>query len=287
MSSVLGIQRVLDGDRELVVALAEDGPRILGASLRDLLSADASHFHAGVDAPGEPVPEGLPVLRVVDQQEVWASGVTYARSREARIAESDSGDVYQRVYDAERPELFFKAPAWRVPSPGAALRLRSDSAWDVPEPELALVLTASGDIVGYLVANDMSSRTIEAENPLYLPQAKTFDDAIGLSDTIVLARTVPTPEDLTIALTIERDGRRAFNGETSTSSMHRSFEDLRDHLFRELSFPSGAVLLTGTGLVPPDDFTLQDGDTVTIEITGVGRLSHPVYRSEGRQAPQP
>ena len=255
---------------------------VLEAPLSQLLSAGADELHAAVDAGATRAPIGLEALPPLDEQEVWASGVTYERSRAARVAESASSDVYQRVYDAARPELFFKAAAWRVPPPGTPLRLRSDSTWDVPEPELALVVTASGDVVGYLVANDMSSRSIERENPLYLPQAKSFDDAIGLSDVIVLARDIANPYALTVRLTITRRSVEVFGGETSTASLHRTFEELRDHLMRELSFPAGVVLLTGTGLVPPDDFTLEDGDEVQIAIDQIGVLRHRVYRSTGR-----
>ena len=188
--------------------------------------------------------------------------------------------VYDLVFNAERPELFMKMPAYRVPAPGAPLRVRADSTWDVPEPELALVLTAQGELAGYLVADDISSRSIEGENPLYLAQAKIYDDSLGLSDTIVLARDLgDAARSAAIQLRIERNGSTAYEGETSTANMRRSFEDLAGYLFRELSHPFGAVLLTGTGLVPPDELTLEDGDTVEIEIEGVGTLRHPVYRS--------
>ena len=191
-------------------------------------------------------------------------------------------DVYDLVYTAERPELFLKAPAWRVPAPGAPLRVRADSEWDVPEPELALVTTATGEIAGYLVGDDLSSRSIERANPLYLPQAKMFDDCLGLSETIVLARDLgDAVHDTEIRLRIERGGSTVFDGTTKTSNIRRSFEQLVDYLFRELSHPHGAVLLTGTGLVPPDDFTLSHGDLVEITIDGVGSLRHSVYRSQG------
>ena len=195
-------------------------------------------------------------------------------------------DVYARVYDAERPELFLKAPARRVPPPGAPLRIRADSGWDVPEPELALVLDAHGELAGYLVADDVSSRSIEGANPLYLPQAKTYDDAVGLSGTIVLApASGPDPARTAgIALEIRRGGRPIFAQATSVGEMQRSFEELAEHLFRELSHPAGAVLLTGTGIVPPDDVTLEPGDEVRIEIDGVGVLAHAIYRRD-RQAP--
>ena len=212
----------------------------------------------------------------------WASGVTYERSRQARVDESVVAQAYNLIYDAERPEIFFKAPAYRVPPPGAPLRIRADSSWDVPEPELALVLTAQGEIAGYLVADDLSSRSIEGENPLYLAQAKIWDDSIGLSDTIALARDLgDRARSAAIELRIERDGETVFQGETSTAQMRRSFEELAAYLFRELSHPHGAVLMTGTGLVPPDEFTLEHGDTVEIAIEGVGTLRHAVHRSGG------
>ena len=216
---------------------------------------------------------------------MWASGVTYERSRQARVEEAVVKSVYDLVFDAERPELFLKAAPGRVPPPGAPLRIRADSTWDVPEPELALVLTGAGEIAGYLVADDVSSRSIEGQNPLYLAQAKIYDDALGLSGTVVLARDLgDRARAARISLTIERGGRTVFSGETSTAQMRRSFETLAAYLYRELSHPRGAVLLTGTGLVPPDDFTLEDGDLVEIEIEGVDALRHSVYRSPGAAA---
>ena len=188
---------------------------------------------------------------------MWASGVTYRRSATARVEESSVGDVYEMVYEAQRPELFLKAPAARVPAPGAPLRIRADSTWDVPEPELALVLDARGRVVGYLAADDLSSRSIEGANPLYLPQAKVYDDSLGLSGTIVLARDAADPRSAAIELEIHRDGERIFAGETSVSEMKRGFDELVAALYLELSFPAGAVLLTGTGVVPPDELTLR------------------------------
>jgi 2-dehydro-3-deoxy-D-arabinonate dehydratase len=191
------------------------------------------------------------------------------------------GDVYELVYEAQRPELFLKAPAARVPAPGAPLRIRADSTWDVPEPELALVLDARGEIVGYLAADDVSSRSIEGANPLYLPQAKVYDDSLGLSGTIVLARDAGDPRSAAIELEVHRDGERIFAGATSVAEMKRGFEELVAALFDELSFPAGAVLLTGTGVVPPDEITLRDGDRVRIEVEGVGVLEHDIYQRSG------
>jgi 2-dehydro-3-deoxy-D-arabinonate dehydratase len=277
-----GLRRVRLGDELLTCVAAGDRLHPVGDELFELLGAGVSALHSAVDAAleSEPLDGEVEVLPPVDLQEVWASGVTYERSRAARVEEAVVKSVYDLVFEAERPEVFMKMPAYRVPAPGAPLRVRADSTWDVPEPELALVLTAGGEIAGYLVADDISSRSIEGENPLYLAQAKIFDDSLGLSDTIVLARDVgDTIRSARISLRIERSGKTAFEGETSTAQMRRSFEELASYLFRELSHPPGAVLLTGTGLVPPDEFTLEEGDTVEIEIEGVGTLCHGVYRS--------
>jgi 2-dehydro-3-deoxy-D-arabinonate dehydratase len=275
-----GLRRIRAGEEELLVLALSDGLRPVGATLAELLGGGLHAVHEAVDrarSAGTLAGDGEP-LAPVDRQEVWASGVTYERSVKARMEETVVADVYDLVYRAERPELFLKAPAYRVPVPGAPLRVRADSTWDVPEPELALVLTAHGEIAGYLAADDLSSRSIEGANPLYLPQAKMFDDSLGLSDTIVLARDVD-PRAARIELTIRRGGEVAFRGETSTAAIVRPFEELAGYLFRELSHPCGAVLLTGTGLVPPDEITLEGGDEVEIEIEGVGALRHGVYRS--------
>lgn len=277
-----GLRRVRHRGEELLVFASPRGLHPLGATLAELLAAGVDALFAAVDrAVARPPLEGdVEPLAPVDRQEVWASGVTYERSRQARVEEAVVKSVYDLVFEAERPEVFLKAPAWRVPPPGAPLRVRSDSSWDVPEPELALVLTAQGEIAGYLAADDMSSRSIEGQNPLYLAQAKIYDDSLGLSDTIVLARDLgDMARQARIVLTIQRAGEEVFRGETSTASMRRSFEELASYLFRELTHPWGAVLLTGTGLVPPDELTLEDGDVVEIAIEGVGTLRHPVYRS--------
>ena len=275
-----GLRRVtLDGGATLVFARGGELYR-LDASLAQLLAAGREELHGAVDRAlaTEPIAEATELLAPVDEQEVWASGVTYRRSATARVEESSVGDVYEMVYAAQRPELFLKAPANRVPRPGAPLRIRRDSTWDVPEPELALVLDAHAEIVGYLVADDVSSRTIEGANPLYLPQAKIYDDSLGLSGTIVLARDAGDMTTAAIEVQIERDGELAFEGATSVSEMKRSFDELAASLFEELSHPAGAVLLTGTGVVPPDEFTLRDGDRVRIAIEGVGVLEHAIYR---------
>ena len=278
-----GLRRVLiDGAPRLTVARA-GALHPLDGSLAALLGAGCERLHAAVDRAlqGAALTEPAPLLAPVDEQEVWASGVTYRRSATARVEESSVGDVYELVYEAQRPELFLKAPASRVREPGAPLRIRGDSTWDVPEPELALVIDARGEIVGYLAADDLSSRSIEGANPLYLPQAKIYDDSLGLSGTIVLARDAPDPRSAAIELEIHRDGERVFAGETSVSEMKRGFDELVAALYLELSFPAGAVLLTGTGVVPPDDFTLRDRDRVRIAVEGVGVLEHDIYRSSG------
>ena len=216
------------------------------------------------------------LLVPLDSQEVWASGVTYRRSREAREHESQVADVYERVYTAERPELFFKATASRAANPGEAVGIREDARWNVPEPELALILNAKGEIVAYTIGNDMSSRDIEGENPLYLPQAKVYDRCLGLGPHLITADEVPSPQNLQITLEISRQGQSVFRGETSTAEIQRRIEDLAGYLFRSHTFQTGAVLLTGTGIVPPDDFSLQAGDVVRIEIEGLGMLENPV-----------
>jgi 2-dehydro-3-deoxy-D-arabinonate dehydratase len=278
-----GLRRVLvDGAPVLTVARA-GALHPLDGSLAQLLGAGRERLHEAVDRAlqGVALSTPAPLLAPVDEQEVWASGVTYRRSATARVEESSVGDVYELVYEAERPELFLKAPAARVPAPGAPLRIRADSTWDVPEPELALVLDAGAQVVGYLAADDVSSRSIEGANPLYLPQAKVYDDSLGLSGTIVLARDVDDRRSAAIELEIHRDGERIFAGATSVSEMKRSFEELVGALFRELSFPAGAVLLTGTGVVPPDEITLRDGDRVRIAVEGVGVLEHDIYQRSG------
>ncbi len=208
--------------------------------------------------------------------EVWASGVTYRRSSEARQEESEVADVYARVYDAERPELFFKAVAWRVSGHGEPIGVRSDSPVNVPEPELALVCNAQGVVVGVTICDDVSSRSIEGENPLYLPQAKVYAGACALGPAITPIWEIADPAALGIDMTVRRGDRLVWHGETSTGLMRRSFGDLVTHLYRDLSFPHGAILSTGTGLVPDLTFTLLPGDEVTIDIDSVGRLSNPV-----------
>lgn len=217
------------------------------------------------------------LLPPVGSQEVWAAGVTYYRSRKARMEESrdaGGGDFYDRVYTAERPELFFKAAGWRVVGSGNAVRIRSDAKWSVPEPELTLVINAAGNIIGYTIGNDMSSRDIEGENPLYLPQAKVYDGSCALGPCILLS-SEPLTESV-IRLEIVRQGHQLFSGTTSTSELKRDPRQLVQYLFRDHSFPRGVFLMTGTGIVPADDFTLQHGDAIRITIDGIGVLENHV-----------
>ena len=228
--------------------------------------------------PSAAAPAGSQALAPVGSQEVWASGVTYFRSRTARMEESKSsggGSFYDAVYVAERPELFFKAAGWRVRGPGAPVRIRRDATWSVPEPELALVVNARGAIVGYTIGNDMSSRDIEGENPLYLPQAKVYDGSCALGPAM-LVRETPLPPDTAVSVIIARRGAAVFEGSTTLAQMKRTPEELVQYLYRETSFPHGCVLLTGTGVVPPDEFTLQPGDTVAITIQPIGTLENTV-----------
>jgi 2-dehydro-3-deoxy-D-arabinonate dehydratase len=243
--------------------------------LSDWLASPAHGMHERLAALPREGHADAPLLPPVeDAQEIWASGVTYLSSRMAREAESQSADVYQKVYAAARPELFFKANGWRVAGHGDAIRVRADSAWNVPEPELVLVLDARGAIVGCTAGNDVSSRSIEGENPLYLPQAKVYDGACALGPGIRLC-TADALRDLPIALDIARGGAMVFAGRTRTSQIKRGLEELAAYLFRELRFPHGAFLFTGTGIVPGEDFTLQSGDVVRIDIDGLV-LENPV-----------
>jgi 2-dehydro-3-deoxy-D-arabinonate dehydratase len=233
------------------------------------------HLHA------EPALEAIcrtSALTPIGDQDVWASGVTYLRSREARMEESKDaggGDFYARVYEAERPELFFKAPAHRTVGPHAPVRIRRDSKWNVPEPELTLFICTTGSIEGYTIGNDMSSRDIEGENPLYLPQAKSYDGATALGPCLFVSEN-PIDPDTKISIVIQRNGATAFANEISISRMKRKHLELAQYLFRELSFPYGTFLMTGTGIVPPDDFTLRSKDVISISIEHIGTLENTV-----------
>lgn len=228
-------------------------------------------------APAEgPPADGL--LPPLESQEVWAAGVTYLRSKAARMEESHAaggGSFYDRIYEADRPELFFKATPHRVAGPEEAVRIRKDSTWSVPEPELTLAVSAAGRIIGYTIGNDLSARDIEGENPLYLPQAKVYDRSCALGPALLLTEA-PLPPETEIRLTIRRDGAVAFEGSTTLDQMKRSPEELVAFLFREDRFPLGCLLLTGTGIIPPDAFSLRTGDRIAITIPPIGMLENPV-----------
>ena len=232
---------------------------------------------------------GAPLLAPVEPtSEVWAAGVTYLRSRDAREEESAVKDVYTRVYEAKRPELFFKANGWRVAGHDMPIRVRDDSAWNVPEPELALVINSAGEIVGHTVCNDVSSRDIEGDNPLYLPQAKVYNGSCAVGPGIHIGNT-DRLKDLTIALEITRGGRTVFTGETRTSQIKRSLDELAHYLTMELDFPKGAFLSTGTGIVPGQDFSLTHGDVVAITIGGADGITTMTLENEvaGKLRPDP
>jgi 2-dehydro-3-deoxy-D-arabinonate dehydratase len=270
---------VITGDQIVDVAAA-GGPQSQAEALtldrEAMMAALSKAVSSGVAVPLNSVTLAAPI----DAQEVWAAGVTYLRSRNARMEESSQSDVYDRVYDADRPEIFLKATPSRVVGPEGAVGIRSDSGWDVPEPELVLLINSGGEVVGYTIGNDVSSRSIEGENPLYLPQAKVYARCAGLGPVVVLTDEIADPTDLPIKLEIWRGGEILFSEETGTSRMHRTFADLVSYLFRGNSFPAGVFLMTGTGIVPPSEFTLQDGDTVTITIEPIGALTNPVDRIE-------
>lgn len=221
--------------------------------------------------------DSVRLLTPVESQEVWAAGVTYLRSKQARMEESEfSATAYDRVYDASRPEIFFKSLPDKVVSPGEAVGIRTDATWNVPEPELALVINSSGHMVGFTIGNDMSSRDIEGENLLYLPQAKIYTASCAVGPWIVVGSSEDEVRQWSIRLEIRRGGDVVFAGDTRAGQIKRRFSDLIEYLFRSQRFPNGAVLLTGAGVVPPDSFTLAAGDSVRISISGVGTLENPV-----------
>ena len=244
----------------------------LAAAARDAIGGPACREEDVAARPG-PAPY---FLAPIESQEAWAAGVTYKRSQEARKVEAGGADFYDRIYASERPEIFLKATRSRTVGPGGEVGIRSDSRWNVPEPELALVLNRNLDVVGFTIGNDMSSRDIEGENPLYLPQAKVYDRCLGLGPSIVTADDVPDPLNLEVRLRILRAGNVAFEGSTSTGQLNRTLSELCEYLGRCNSYPAGAILLTGTGIVPPDEFTLAPDDVVVIGIEGIGELTNTV-----------
>src|ERR1700730_6551092 len=252
-----------------------------GTDFDELLNLPNLHDHlreVSRRGPAAEPPAREDILAPVGTQEIWAAGVTYERSREGRREESkESGAAvfYSNVYEAERPELLFKAPGWRVIGPDAKIRVRKDANWNVPEPELVLAINTDRQIIGYTLGNDVSSRDIEGENPLYLPQAKVYDGSCSLGPAILVTEE-PLDLDIEIVLLIERGGQTIFEGKVPLRRIHRELDVLVEYLYRELSFPAGAFLLTGTGIVPPNDFTLLPGDVVKITASPLGELVNEV-----------
>src|SRR5712691_4620426 len=268
------------------LGLVEDGQLIGGltqGSVAELLRLSAAELRNVVERStgtrGEHT--ATPRAPIDGQTEVWAAGVTYRRSEEARVEESGTPDIYTRVYSAERPELFFKATPRRVAGPDEPVVVRADSTWDVPEPELALVINAHAEIVGYTIGNDVSSRSIEGDNPLYLPQAKVYAHSFSVGPGVTPAWQVPDPYALGMRMRIIRAGQVHWSGEANTSDLKRRLDDLVSYLFREDDFPDGVILTTGTALVPDSPFTLQHGDVVEIELDRLGLLRNPVVTGKG------
>jgi 2-dehydro-3-deoxy-D-arabinonate dehydratase len=248
------------------------------ASGRLTTREDLYEYLAAIEGDAAPSSGGHALMAPIEEQEVWAAGVTYFRSRTARMAESEAAggmSFYDRVYTAARPELFFKSTAHRTVGPGAPVRIRHDSKWNVPEPELTLLISPKGKILGYTVGNDMSSRDIEGENPLYLPQAKVYDGSCALGPGILVANE-PLLSTAAIHIEIRRAGAVAFSDNTTLEAMKRNPAELVEYLFRENTFPNGCFLLTGTGIVPSHEFTLASGDEIAITIDGIGTLTNPV-----------
>ena len=272
----------VDGVHRFARGPVGGGPEELlpvSVDLDEILSHPAGRLEDILAGPtDEAVPTGAEVLAPMGGQEVWAAGVTYRRSRDARMHESTDPDHYDRVYVADRPELFFKASAARVRGPGQLIGIRADSTWDVPEAELGVVANAAGEAVGYLIGNDVSSRSIEGDNPLYLPQAKSYTGSCAVGPCIVPPGEAPALNAMTIVLEIQRAGAAIYVDRVSISDMHRHPDELLNWLFRALSFPVGVILLTGTALIPPPEFTLQPEDITTITIAGLGSLSNVVER---------
>lgn len=271
--------RLFTDSTGLVLEQAGAARRATGLTLDAVFTADdpvalvRSAWESGQSA-ALPAHPGAPI----GTQEVWAAGVTYLRSRTARMEESKDaggGTFYDKVYHADRPELFFKGTPHRVAGSGTPVRIRGDSKWNVPEPELTLAINKNGRIFGYTVGNDMSSRDIEGENPLYLPQAKVYDRSTGLGPCLLVTGE-PLPPTTIIAIEIRRAGAAAFSGSTPISQIKRKFPELAEYLYRDNTFPRGAYLMTGTGIVPPDDFTLRTGDEIRITIEPIGTLVNTV-----------
>jgi 2-dehydro-3-deoxy-D-arabinonate dehydratase len=257
-----------------------------GATVDGLLGGDPDALAALLEGPAAgPVPEGARLLAPVGRQPVWAAGVTFARSRDARLEESSGLDAYDKVYLAERPELFLKALPGAARGPGEPIGVRADSSWDVPEPELAVVADRRGRIVAYSIGNDVSSRSIEGDNPLYLPQAKIYRGSCALGPCLVPVAEAPPPAAMEISLVIRRDGAEVFRDACSVGDMKRTLPELVDWLWRGQELPLGAVLLSGTSIVPPPELTLRPGDQVAIAISGLGELHNPVELVD--TAPQP
>jgi 2-dehydro-3-deoxy-D-arabinonate dehydratase len=277
----------LPGGEQRVAVLVDSGVYVVAWSEECRCLADLLHAENPVDLVGSlfdtnatliAAPQ-VRMLAPLDRQEVWAAGVTYKRSQVARMEESETGaSHYDRVYTAPRPELFFKATPRRVAGPGQPVRIRADTKWSVPEPELALVISPRGKLVGFTAGNDMSARDIEGENPLYLPQAKLYNQCCALGPCILIPEAPFQPDETRITLVIHRKGAEVFRGETNLGQMKRTFDDLIGWLFRDNSFPDGVILLTGTGIVPPNEFSLAAGDIVSIDITGIGTLTNPVVQ---------
>ena len=280
------ICRYLTEDNRVCIGLAKGDDALIDLSpsgiesITALLeSGDAAKRLAGLGELPETPLAAVTLLSPIEVQEVWAAGVTYLRSKDARMEESDfSATAYDRVYDATRPELFFKSLPEKVVACGEPVGIRADAQWSVPEPELVLMMNSRGDIAGCAVGNDMSSRDIEGENLLYLPQAKVYHRSCAVGPWVRVGATEAEAREWDISMQIGRDGKTVFEGSVSVNQIKRSFDELRDFMFQSQVFPFGCALLTGTGLVPDDDFTLEEGDTIRIEISGIGSLHNPVVR---------
>ena len=280
------ICRYLTADNQVRIGLAKGEDTLLDLtpagieSITALLeSGDAAQRLSDLSKLPETPLADVTLLCPIEVQEVWAAGVTYLRSKDARMEESDfSATAYDRVYDAPRPEIFFKSLPEKVVACGEPVGIRTDANWSVPEPELVLMMNSRGEIAGYAVGNDMSSRDIEGENLLYLPQAKVYHRSCAVGPWVRVGATEEEAREWEIKIQIERSGGSVFDGSVGVNQIKRGFGELRDFLFESQLFPFGCVLLTGTGIVPGDDFTLEEGDTVRIHISGIGCLNNPVVR---------